>query len=84
MSDTYKERVLRYRVLRHEELPESHKEIYRERGIDPDNNWSLIWSFYTLEAAEKCLSESIEYAASYETYKLVDAGQETLIERVVW
>lgn len=82
--DTYQETIYRYRVVRHEELPESHKAEMRINGIDPDDNWSLIWSFQTLEAAEKQLAEEQEHAASWQTYKIVDAGQTEVIERQAW
>ena len=51
-TQTYQERVGRYRIIRHEVLPAEHQASYRLRGIDPDDLWSLIWSFDTLEAAE--------------------------------
>ena len=81
---TYRERVGRYRIIRHEELPEHHKAEYRALGIDPDDRWSLIWSFDTLEAAERGLVDCNEDKAWFQTYKLVDAGQEEYIERSVW
>lgn len=82
--ETYKERVMRYRILRHDELPEAHKAEMRINGIDPDDSWNLIWSFNDKEAAATCLAECIEDAASWMTYKMVDAGQETVIERPIW
>lgn len=81
---TYKERVLRWRILRHDELPEAHKAEYRLNGIDPDNNWSLIWSFETEEAAKDQLADCIKHAAKWQTYKLVDGGGEIEIERSIW
>lgn len=84
MTATYKERVLRYRIMRHDELPEAHKAAYRERGIDPDDNWSLIWSFGNKADAEARLAHEQADAARWETWKLVDAGKETVIERVMW
>lgn len=84
MTETYTERVLRYRIFRHDELPEAHKAEYRKMGIDPDDNWSLIWSFHTLEAAEKCLANENEHKASFQTFKLVDGGGEIAIERQAW
>jgi hypothetical protein len=84
MSNTYQERVGRYRILKHEELPEAHKAEYRINGIDPDTLWTLVWSFDTLEAAEEMLKEEQGFAASWQTYKLVDGGQAEVIERVSW
>jgi hypothetical protein len=81
---TYQERVERFRIIRHEELPEAHKAEYRLRGIDPDDNWSLIWSFDDSEAAEKCLADCNERKASFQTYKLVDNGEASFITRSVW
>jgi hypothetical protein len=84
VSETYKERVNRWRILRHEELPEAHKAEYRLSGINPDDLWSLIWSFETEQAAKAQLADCIASARSYQTYKLVDGGSATEIERSVW
>lgn len=81
---TYKERVNRWRIIRHDELPESHKAEYRLAGIDPDDNWSLIWSFETEEDARRKLADCIEHAAKWQTYKLADGGEATEIERSSW
>lgn len=84
MTETYKERVNRWRIMRHDELPEAHKAEYRLAGIDPDNNWSLIWSFETEAAAVTMLADLNERKAKWQTYKLVDGGAATEIERSVW
>lgn len=84
MTNTYQEKIHRYRILRHDELPESHKAEYRLNGIDPDNNWSLIWSFDNEKDAEKCLVDCNGYKASFQTYKLVDAGHAETITRQAW
>ena len=82
MSHT--ETVLRYQIQRHDELPEAHKEALRERGIDPDTRWSLIYSCPTLEAAEAILKEEQEDAASWETFRLVDACKTQYIKHESW
>jgi len=82
--ETYKERVNRWRIIRHEELPEEHKAAYRLEGIDPDDNWSLIWSFETEEAAAKCLADCNETKAKWQTYRMVDGGKTEFIERSMW
>ena len=64
--------------------PVEHQASYRLRGMDPDDMWSLIWSFDTIEAAEKCLVDCNEHKASFQTYALKDAGQEEFIERHGW
>lgn len=81
---TYKETIGRYRIVRHDELPEGHKQAYRDRGINPDDNWSLVWSFHDEAAAEKTLANCQEDAAPWETFKLIDHGETTIIERPVW
>lgn len=80
----YQERILRYRIIRHDELPESHKAEYRLHGINPDDNWTLVWSFETLEAAEKQLANENSKKAWFQTFKIVDAGQEEVVEREMW
>jgi hypothetical protein len=84
MTETYQERVGRYRIERHEELPEAHKASYRLNGIDPDNCWSLIWSFNDEAAATKCLDDCNAHKASFQTYRLTDGGQAIVIERQAW
>ena len=79
--ETYQERVGRFRIVRHEELPEAHKAEYRIRGMNPDDMWSLIWSFDELVDAEKCLINCNEYKASFQTYKIVDNGEASFITR---
>ena len=81
---TYKEVVYRYRLLRHDDLPEEHKAAYRQRGIDPDDLWSLVWSFRDEETAVRLLEEERKRAASFQTWKLVDAGADEVIERQAW
>jgi len=84
MAETYQERVGRFRILRHDELPDRHKAEMRLNGIDPDDCWSLIWSFDEQENADRQLADCIARAASWETYKLVDAGEATTITRTAW
>jgi hypothetical protein len=81
---TYTETVLRYQIQRHDELPEEHKAALRERGIDPDERWLLIYSFDKLEDAEIALTAEREDACSWETFRLVDAGEAQQIERFSW
>ncbi len=82
--NTYTETVNRYRIVRHEELPEEHKQCYRDAGINPDDNWQLIWSFEDEEFAAEKLQEIQKHAPLHWTYKLVDGGEATTIERPAW
>ena len=81
---TYQETVLRYRILRHQELPEAHKAEYRLHGIDPDHRWDLIYSYRHEQDALKCLSDCQQDAPKFYTYKMVDMGADQLIERPIW
>lgn len=98
-TETYQERINRFRVVKHEELPEAHKAEYRLNGIDPDDNWTLVWSFNDKDAADKCCADEIENdkdicakltAKGYDvskrkvTWKVVDAGAATVVERQAW
>ena len=84
MSMTYKERVGRYRIMRHDELPEAHKAEYRLSGINPDDLWSLVWSFDDEAAALECLAEERASARKWASWKLVDGGEAVEIERSAW
>lgn len=83
-AQTYKETVYRFRIYRHDELPEAHKAEYRACGVDPDELWSLIWSFKNREDAERRLAACIEDAASWQTFKLVDGGEDIELDRPLW
>lgn len=76
-----KETIYRYRIIRHDELPEERKQALRDRGIDPDDRWSLIYSFKHEADANEELERCIAEASPWETYKLKDAGETTQIER---
>lgn len=84
MEQTYKEKVNRWRIMRHDELPEAHKAEYRLSGINPDDLWSLIWSFESEPAAINMLADLNGRKASWQTYKLVDGGEAMEIERNIW
>lgn len=84
--NTYFENVYRYRILRHEDLPERHKAAYRLNGINPENLWNLIWSFKDEADALRVLAEynTDPEKPKFFTYKMVDAGQDETIERQAW
>jgi hypothetical protein len=81
---TYLEPVERWRIVRHEELPEAHKAEYRLNGIDPDTLWTLIWSFPNEDDARTQLADCIAHAAKWQTFKLVDGGAREIVERQAW
>jgi len=76
-----KETILQYRILRHDELPQGHKDEMIAAGINPDDRWSLIYSFNNETDAITALIQEEEDAASWETFKLVDNGEATTMER---
>jgi hypothetical protein len=82
--ETYTETVHRYRIVRLEEKPEEHKARLRIMGINPDDDWQLIWSFENKKAANHELKNLKSEAAWFQTYKLVDAGEATTIERPIY
>ena len=73
--ETYKETILRYRV-------------YKKRYNEEDNpkNWRLMTSHPTLENAEKFMSDPIGYGLgdARHDYKVVDHGEEVVVERENW
>lgn len=86
MTDTYIEKVLRYRVVRRPIITdESIRAEYRINDRDPDEMWSLIWSFNDLESAEDQAADDREIfnAARWEV-KVIDGGKTDYIERKVW
>ena len=81
---TYTETAYRFQILAHDDLPEGHKAEYRAAGIDPDNIWTLIYSFQDLENAEATMALEREDAPSWRTFKLVDAGATQTFQRSAW
>jgi len=81
---THTETILQYRILRHDDLPQAHKDEMIKHGINPDEQWNLIYSFDNKADAYGCLEEEEFNAAPWETYKLKDAGEATTIERSDW
>jgi len=59
MSETYQERVGRYRIVYQYKLNEQMRAEYLAAGIDPENNWSLEWSFDDKDAAEEQLADCL-------------------------
>jgi hypothetical protein len=82
--ETYTETVLRYRVMRHTKYPKAHEAEMRIKGMDPDNMWALVWSFNDLADAEETLRIEKANAMSYETWKVVDGGEDITIDRPVY
>ena len=88
---TYEERVNRFRVLRRtnwdEATPDGReaRASMRLHGIDPDDCWSLIWSFKALEDAEEQAAEERElWPEPRYTIRVKDAGEATTITRQMW
>jgi len=81
---TYLETVLRFRIFRHDDLPEAHKAEMRAEGINPDEVWSLSSSFENEADARAALEQDRKHGFRWSTYKLVDAGEATTIERPLW
>ncbi len=88
------ERVYRFRVIKHEDmtdLPEERQAKLRERGIDPKDKRSLYASAADEETANAIARDSKqmhdEICAKLghepmETFSVVDAGEETTIDRI--
>lgn len=88
--ETYNERILRYRVVRCQHMDRRRVAEYRLHGIEvPEDEISreLVWSFNDKDAAEQTQREenvdAVERGWSV-WYEVVDAGQETVIERQAW
>lgn len=85
--DTCREPIGRFVVEYNERLPERHQAELRARGIDPDDNWLLLWSFEDEEDAHRCMEEEQYVISGYiRTYRVRDRGEDAprYIERPVW
>ena len=75
MTATYQERVLRFRVFKQLNDPERN----------PEGNWTLFYSTNDIGNAEEVAAEQREvWAKCGDKFKVVDAGEETVIERSAW
>jgi len=91
--ETYQEKINRYVVEYHEELPDEHKAQMRLNGIDPDQRWNLKWSFENEEnAIEQKESEQQWYDnfcdengyTPNKTYRVRDLGEAQYVERTMF
>ncbi|MBK5944829.1 hypothetical protein [Halorhodospira halophila] len=83
----YTETVHRFRIMRWEELPETHQRALREKGIDPDDRWSLIYSTPIREDAETMLGVLEEEYSDVPwrvVHRIEDAGEPTTISRPIY
>lgn len=87
----YEERVNRYRVLRRTnydaETAEGRQAIaeLKLHGIDPEDSWSLVWSFENLESAENQAAEERKFWKEPRyTVAVKDAGEATVIKRPIY
>lgn len=85
-AEYYTETVLRYRVLRREIITDARRRAeYAINGMDPDDTWSLIWSFNNLADAEAQAAEEREiFGEDRWVVAVKDAGQTEHIKRMVW
>lgn len=75
MTDTYREQVLRYRVMKQLNDPKRN----------PDGNWSLVFSTMDLDVAQKVLLEQVQtWGKLGDAFKIEDGGQVTYVERSMW
>ena len=73
------ETVYRYRILRHTEYTEDRKAELRLSGINPDDQWSLVWSFPFFDDALEQLNhertEGLFSDPTVYTWRLAAAGE---------
>jgi len=88
--ETYVEKINRYVVEYHEELPAEHKAEMRLNGIDPDEYWSLKWSFENEEDAIEQKETDEQWYKNFceehgytmrKTFRVRDLGETKYIER---
>ena len=85
-TETYTETVLRYRVVRRQVITDpAIRAEYRINGRDPDDTWSLIWSFNDQVRADLQAEDDRKYYKEPNWItKVVDAGQTEYIKRSIW
>ena len=90
--ETYVEKINRFVVEYHEELPDEYKAQMRLNGIDPDQHWNLKWSFENeenaIEQKDKDQQWYLDFCADNgydpkKTYRVRDLGETKYVERSV-
>jgi hypothetical protein len=72
---TYREQVLRYRVMR------QLNDVER----NPEGDWSLVFSTMDKDVAQEVLLEQVQtWGKTGDAFKMKDAGEITYIERSAW
>lgn len=86
MTEYYEERVLRFRVMRREVITDARRRAeYKINGYDPDDTWSLVWSFNNpYDAETQAAEERTYYKEPNWIVAVKDAGEETIIRRRIW
>lgn len=93
MTETYEERVARYRIVRHEVISDPRRRAqYMINGLNPDEVITLVWSFDDKAAAERRLDQCREIddrvAAKYGPidwhHYIIDNGEAEVITREAW
>jgi len=93
MTETYEERVGRYRIVKHEIITDPKRRAeYIINGLDPDEDIKLIWSFDDKAAAERQLERCREIDDKIEAqygpiswhHYIIDNGEAEIITRQAW
>lgn len=86
MTEYYEETVLRYRVVRRAVITDpAIRAEYAINDIDPDDTWSLIWSFNNeVDAIAQAEEEREIFKEPRWIVKVVDGGSATVIKRPIW
>ena len=91
--ETYVEKINRFVVEYHEDLPAQHKAEMRLNGINPDEHWVLKWSFENEENAIEQMKEDEEWYATFclkngypirKEFRVRDLGETQYIKRSAW
>lgn len=91
--ETYVEKINRFVVEYHEELPDEHKAQMRLNGIDPNTRWNLKWSFENEENAIEQKETEQEWYANFckengfkpqKIYRVRDLGETKYVERTMF
>jgi hypothetical protein len=91
--ETYVEKINRYVVEYQEDFSDQHKAEMRINGIDPDEHWTLKWSFEKEENAIEQMQEEKEWYANFcekhgysirKQFRVRDLGETKYIKRSAW
>ena len=84
MTDYYMEKINRWVVEKMAiKLDDQYRAEMRINGLDPDDHWTLVWSFETKYPAYRQMWADQKRSTLYR-YRVRDLGEAQEVRRAIW